>query len=344
MSLLERPGRKLGSSDLRLGPLGFGCVPLGNLYTSISASQALETVTAARNSGIDYFDTAPFYGFGLSERRLGVALGAEEEVMISTKVGRTLFPAKGRPVDHGIFREAPPFGAAFDFTHDGVMRQVEDSLQRLGRDRVDCLVIHDLGLWHMETTDVLEGHYKDLAGGGLRALEKLRAEGTVRAVGAGANELTLCNRFIERPEIDFILLALRFTLLDQSAFPELMNDAARTQTGIIVGAPFQSGILATGTSGDTLNANYGDADGETIVRVRRIEAICATHSVPLPAAALQFPLLHPAVASVLAGMRSVNEVAANAAAMLCPIPPQFWSDLQAEGLIPAALDCGAAPQ
>ncbi len=225
---------------------GFGGVPIANLYTPVPNDVVLDAIRTALDLGIRYFDTAPFYGFGLGERRMGLGLAEvpRDTVVLSTKVGRTLSPARGA-VDHGVFVDAPPFVATFDFTGDAILRQVDASLQRLGTDRLDCVVIHDLGLWHMGTTEALEHHFKDLRGSGLAALSRLKAEGVIGAIGAGANELTLCDRFLALEQLDFILLALRFTLLDQSAFPRTLDSALRRGKGVVVGAPFQSGILAT---------------------------------------------------------------------------------------------------
>lgn len=342
MNSLSGKTRRIGTTDVRVGRLGFGGVPLGNLYRSWTTLETLQTVQTAASLGVDYFDTAPLYGFGLSERRLGLALPEANCVdpVVSTKVGRTLYPLQGQPADHGIFVDAPPFGAKFDFSYGGIMRQVEDSLQRLGRDRVDCLVIHDLGLWHMQTRETLGQNLGDLKNGGLRALTELRRSGVVRAIGAGANELTLCRDFIDMPEVDFILLALRYTLLDQTAFPEILDMAVAAQTSIVLGAPFQSGILATG-AGRTGKMNYADADPDSLSLVRRIEEICQNYSVPLKAAALQFPLHHPAVISVLAGMATPTEVQQNVSAMEHAIPGEFWESLKSAGLLNPLLPTSA---
>lgn len=324
--------RRLGRSSISVGQLGFGGVPLANLYREMDETAAAATVAQAISSGIRYFDTAPFYGFGLGERRLGLYLRTlpRGEFVLSTKVGRTLVPA--RPDAGSIFINPPPFTGQFDFSHDGVMRQFEDSLQRLGVDRIDALVIHDIGLWHMKEAAVVDRHFAALETGGLKALLALRNDGRIGAIGAGANELTVCDRFIDLGEIDFVLLALRYTLLDQSADEGFLDRARARDVGIVVGAPFQSGILATGV-GPNSHYNYGSAPPEVVETVRKIEAICQDFAVPLKAAALQFPLRHPAVVSVLAGMGSPEEVIDNVAMAGVGIPDEMWDELAARGLV-----------
>lgn len=315
-----------------MGPLGFGSVPLGNLYHALTEQEAAATVEAGIASGIRYFDTAPLYGLGLSERRLGLYLRAlpRDRYVLSTKIGRTLRPA-GRRDGNGIFVDPPPFAECFDFSHAGVLRQFDDSLQRLGVDRIDCLVIHDLGLWHMKEADVVDHHFRCLEQGGLKALLELKRDGRIGAIGAGANELTLCDRFLALGSIDFILLALRYTLLDQSADRGFLERALARNVSVVAGAPFQSGILATGT-GRQARYNYGAAPPEIVAKVTRLEAVCREHRVPLKAAALQFPLQNPAVVSVLAGMGSRSDVEENVAMAGFDIPFSLWSALREEGL------------
>lgn len=322
----------LGRSSVSVDAVGFGAVPLGNLYRAMSEAEAAATVAAAVDAGMRYFDTAPLYGFGLSERRLGLYLRGlpRDDYILSSKVGRSLHP-KGGASNGSIFVEAPPFVDAFDFSRDGILRQVEDSLQRLGVDRLDCVVIHDLGLWHMRETDVLEGNFQTLRDSGLTALLDLKAEGVIRAIGAGANELTLCDRFLDLSALDFILLALRYTLLDQTG-GDFVEQARRQGVSIVVGAPFQSGILATGITPGA-HYNYDHIPPEIIARVENLEAVCRAYDVPLKAAALQFPLRNPAVASVLVGMGSTAEVTENLSMTAAEIPEALWQSLENEGLI-----------
>lgn len=324
--------RSLGSSGVEVNALGFGAVPLGNLYAPLSEADAAATIAKAIDSGMRYFDTAPLYGMGLSERRLGLYLRGlpRDEYILSTKVGRHLRPM-GRTDDNDVFVDLPPFVDTFDFSYDGVRRQVDDSLQRLGTDRLDCLVIHDLGLWHMKTAETVDHHFRTLADGGLLALRDLRDSGIVRAIGAGANELTLCDRFLALGEIDFVLLALRYTLLDQSA-AGLLEDARSKGVSIVVGAPFQSGILATGITTEA-RFNYAHVPSEVIQKVERLQALCLEHDVPLKAAALQFPMQNQAVASVLAGMGNPGEVSENLAMARSEIPQDFWIALKSGGYV-----------
>lgn len=324
--------QRLGATTVAVGSLGFGAVPLGNLYHALEEREAAAAVEAGISCGIRYFDTAPLYGLGLSERRLGLYLRRlpRDHYVLSTKIGRTLKPA-GAGDDNGIFVDPPPFAQNFDFSYQGVMRQFEDSLQRLGVDRLDCLVIHDLGLWHMKEADVVDHHFGSLELGGLKALLELKLDGRIRAIGAGANELTVCDRFLALGEIDFILLALRYTLLDQTADGGFLETARSRKVSVVVGAPFQSGILATGT-GQVARYNYGNAPPIIVEKVTRLKAVCHEHDVPLKAAALQFPLQNPAVVSVLAGMGSKSEVEENVAMATFDIPSSYWSALREEGL------------
>jgi D-threo-aldose 1-dehydrogenase len=317
--------RALGASAVTVGPLGFGAVPLGNLYRAMPESEAAATVRAAVDGGLRYFDTAPLYGLGLSERRLGIYLRdlPRDAFVLSSKVGRRLHP--GRSDDAGIFVDAPQFTEAFDFSYDGIMRQFEDSLQRLGVERLDCVVIHDIGLWHMKEAAVVDHHFHALESSGLKALQELRRVGRIRAIGAGANELTLCDRYLGLDALDFVLLALRYSLLDQSG-RAFIEAARRRNLGVVVGAPFQSGILAEGDAASG-HYNYGEAPSRVLERVRRLKALCADHRVPLKAAALQFPIQNPGVASVLAGMGSPGETRENIAMATAPIPAALWADL-----------------
>lgn len=324
--------RSLGKSGLNVDALGFGAVPLGNLYRAISEEEAAATVSTAIDAGIRFFDTAPLYGMGLSERRLGLYLRGlpRDEFVLSTKVGRRLRPQRPKP-EGSIFAEAPPFADEFDFSGEAIRRQVDDSLQRLGVDRLDCVVLHDIGLWHMKTMEAVDVHFQSLEQSGLGALRDLQDQGVIGAIGAGANELTVCDRFLDLVELDFILLALRYTLLDQSG-SHLLQQAYRRGVGIIVGAPFQSGILATGIVPGA-RYNYATTPPEVFERVERLQSLCNDYGIPLKAAALQFPLQNDAVASVLVGMGSANEVTENIAMSKLEIPQSFWGSLKQEQLV-----------
>ena len=329
------PTRLIGNTSLAVTELGFGAASLGNLYRPVSDVDANATISAALDAGLAYVDTAPYYGFGLSERRVGNALRNLVEVVISTKVGRLLRADPTIRDDgerHG-FRSSMPFEPVYDYTHDGVMRSWEASLQRLGMARVDILYIHDIG--HLTHGDRHEVTFRQLTdGGGFRALEELRADGAIRAFGLGVNETAICLEAMRHTRLDVILLAGRYTLLEQGALDALLPECARAGTSIVVGGPYNSGILATGTrGGGALHYDYSPAPEFIIERVRRIEACCDRHGVALSAAALQFPLAHPQVASVIPGLGSPRHIEQTLALYRAQIPDDFWRDLEAEGLV-----------
>jgi D-threo-aldose 1-dehydrogenase len=329
------PVRKLGRTAVGVTALGLGTAPLGNLYRTMSDADARETLDTAIALGIRYFDTAPYYGFGLSELRVGDAVRGRTDVAISTKTGRLLKPAP--QVDttgerHG-FLSPMPFEPEFDYSHDGILRSHEQSLERLGVAQIDILLIHDIG---RQTHG--PAHADKLAqlidGGGLKALRRLRDERTVSAIGIGVNEVEICLDLMDRAELDVLLLAGRYTLLEQGAIDELLPRCMKESVSVVIGGPFNSGILATGASAPgTPRYNYNPAPAAIRERVSRLEAVCTSHGVPLVAAALQFPLAHPAVSSVIPGFASAAEVRAGVAYFQTPIPAELWTDLQSEGLV-----------
>ncbi|HET9862058.1 MAG TPA: aldo/keto reductase [Steroidobacteraceae bacterium] len=329
--------RELGRTGLEVTVLGFGGAGIGNLYRPLREADALDAVRASFASGVRYFDTAPFYGFGLSELRIGAALaGAQPPPVISTKVGRRLV-ATG-PQDAGTGREGyfspRPFAPVFDYGYDAVMRSHAESLERLQVSRVDILLCHDIGrLTHGGNHDARLREFLD---GGYRAMRELRAAGAVRAIGIGVNEIEVCLELLGRCELDCILLAGRYTLLEQPAIDALLPTCVQKQVSIICGGPFNSGVLATGSrAGAGTHYNYEPPPAAVLERVRRLEALCAEFSVPLQAAALQFPLAHPAVASVVAGCANGAE-ARNCAAMFShPVSADFWRALADRGLVDA---------
>ncbi|MEY4964655.1 MAG: hypothetical protein RL274_238 [Pseudomonadota bacterium] len=332
------PLRKLGSTGLSVTELGFGSAPLGNLFRPLPDETARATLAAARGAGFGYYDTAPFYGFGLSEIRLGEALQGHQDIVLSTKVGRLLNPVAG-PVDENILRHGyatpMPFEPVFDYSYGAVMRSFEESLTRLGVPHIDILYIHDIGrLTHGEAN---AARIIELTkGGGLRALEELRAAKAISGFGMGVNEVPACLEVMDHAQLDVILLAGRYTLLEQTSLDDLFPRCEKAGTAIVVGGPYNSGILAVGTqSGAPLYYDYAPAPQEVIARVRRIEAVCERHGVPLAAAALQFPLAHKLVASVIPGLDSLARVEQTLALYRHPIPPALWRDLQGEGLIRA---------
>ncbi len=325
--------RPLGRTGLSVTELGFGGAPLGNLFRPLSDEKARATLDAAEAAGFGYYDTAPFYGFGLSERRMGDALRGGDFV-ISSKVGRVLNPVVGpvreEEIRHG-YATPMPFAPVFDYSYDAVMRSFSESLQRLGLARIDILYIHDIGrMTHGEANDA---RMKELTeGGGLRALEELRAAGAIAGCGMGVNEVEACLEVMEHARLDVILLAGRYTLLEQTPLDELFPRCEAAGTAIVIGGPFNSGILAAGSkSGATFN--YEAAPKAVIEKVMALEAVCASHKVPLAAAALQFPLAHPLVASVIPGLDSPERVAQAVTLHDTPIPAALWAELKAKKLL-----------
>ena len=314
--------------------LSFGGSGLGGLFRKVSAKEAHDLLSAAWDAGIRYFDTAPHYGHGSSERRLGDFLRDKTGHVISTKVGRLLSPDPAPPpVVHG-FHSALPFKQRYDFTHDGVLRSHEDSLQRMGLDHVDILFAHDLGDPDAGT-DTDHHRAEFLEGGGHRAMARLKEEGTISAIGIGVNTIEICEELVGRVELDHILLAGRYTLLEQRALERLFPLCEAHGVKIVVGGVFNSGILATGaTEGTTYN--YAPATQPIMDRVREIEAICARHDVALPTAALQYPAQHPLVASTLIGTTQTRTLLRNIDHFAAPVSQTLWQELSDAGLAPAA--------
>ncbi len=327
--------REIGATGLEVSVLGFGGAGIGNLYRVLGDEDARDAVQGSFESGVRYFDTAPFYGFGLSELRLGTALaGAQPPPVISTKIGRRLVPTG--PQDASIGREGyfspRPFNPVFDYGYDAVMRSHEQSLDRLGVPRVDILLCHDIGrLTHGADH---AARIREFLDGGYRAMRELRDSGAVRAIGLGVNETEVCVELLEHCELDCILLAGRYTLLEQPALAALLPLCLRRRVSIICGGPFNSGILATGSrSAASTHYNYAPPPPAIVERVRRLEEVCSEFDVPLPAAALQFPLGHPAVASVVAGCVNRQEAGKAAALFSHSIPAAFWHALSDRGLL-----------
>ena len=329
--------RTLGATGLSVTELGLGTAALGNLYRPVADDVARATVDAAVAAGIGYVDTAPHYGRGLSERRVGDALRPVPDMVVSTKVGRLMAPDTGVTDDRlrDGFRSPMPFAMRYDYSHDGILRSHEDSLQRLGLASVDILYVHDIGrLTHGDAHDRYWAQLTD--GGGFRALERLRDEGTIAGFGIGVNEIAVCHDAMRATRLDAILLAGRYTLLEQAALDTLFPACAAADTAIVVGGPYNSGILATGTTalGPPLY-DYGPAPAPVVAKVAAIEAVCARHDVPLPAAALAFVLAHPQVASVIPGIDGPDRVAQTVALHRHPIPDAMWQELRTAGLIHA---------
>jgi D-threo-aldose 1-dehydrogenase len=306
------------------------------MYSRVPGDLARQTLQAAWNGGIRYYDTAPFYGLGLSEHRLGDFLldQPRAEFLVTTKIGRVLHrPADPQSFDRGSWGGGLNFEIEWDYSYDGVMRSYEQSLLRLGLDTVDALLIHDPdagahGEFHA-------ARMKDMAGSGSKALEELKRGGQIKAIGMGLNSAAALETIAPLVELDFCIVAMPYTLLDQSALTAGLKRCLDRNIGVIIGAPYASGILATGP-GPTARYRYGIAPDDIQDRVRRIQGVCARHGVSLQAAALQFPLAHPAVVAIIPGGARPVEVEANIGFLGEPIPRQFWADLKAEALIDAA--------
>jgi D-threo-aldose 1-dehydrogenase len=326
--------RRLGKSGLEVPVIGFGGAPLGNMYQEFSDEQARATVRAAYDAGMRLFDTAPLYGFGLSEHRVGEALRwlDRDSYVLSTKIGRLLRPKDPKQVEGGLFKKILPFEGVYDYGYDGVMRSVEDSLQRLGMHRIDVLLIHDVDVWTHGSEEARLARFREVMEGGYRAMRRLREEGIVRAIGAGINEVKACEDFARAGDFDCFLLAGRYTLLEQGALDTLLPYCAERDIALLIGGPYNTGILATGAVPGAYY-NYAPAPPEILDRVRRIEAVCARHGVRLASAALQFPLGHPNVATLIPGARSPEEIEQNRAIFETAIPKDLWAELKREGLL-----------
>jgi D-threo-aldose 1-dehydrogenase len=312
---------RLGRTGLDVTRLSLGTAPLGNLFTAVTDEAAEEAVEAAWSSGVRFYDTAPLYGSGLAEMRLGRVLRHKprESFTLATKVGRLL--RADAPTEPGqSFVDTPPVNPIFDFSYDATMRSLDESLERLGLDRVDILHIHDP-----------DNHFDEALAGAYRALDQLRSEGVIGAVGAGMNQWQMLSRFAKEADFDCFLLAGRYTLLDQSALDGLMPLAAERGIAIIAAGVFNSGVLADPRP--NARFNYQQAPPALIEKARRIATVCERHGVPLKTAAVQFPIAHPAVPTVLVGSRSAAQVGENARGFEAPIPGQLWAELKAEGLL-----------
>lgn len=331
--------RTLGQTDIAMTQLGFGGAGLGELHTPISDAQAEATVASAWQAGIRYFDTSPWYGRGLSELRLGQALRgrARGDFLISSKVGRLLsLPKNSERFDRAPWTGGLPFAHRRDYTYDGIMRSFEDSIQRLGTPYIDLLLIHDLDHWHLETDAKVNAYMTQLYTSGFRALRDLKEQGLIGGIGAGINQASTMDQFMDWIDLDFFLIALAYTLLDHDIFDTEMARATECGMGFVIGGVFNSGILATGAV-DGAMYNYAPASETDLTRVRRIEAVCARHDVSLIAAALQFPLGHQNVASVIPGAISPQQIESIVTAMTHDIADDFWAELKHEGLLNAQI-------
>jgi D-threo-aldose 1-dehydrogenase len=337
MTTLKR--RKVGRTKLEVTELGLGGAPLGGFRATIPDSEGAALVDAGYADGIRYFDTSPFYGYGRSELRMGAALRDKprDSYVLSTKVGRILHVRKRGEALPKDFREngLPGFVPQFDYTYDGVMRSLEHSHLRLGIDRIDIALIHDVDFWTIKDRAILDERFKTVMDGGFRALDELRKAGVISAIGVGINESDTSTRFIKAGDFDCMLLAGRYTLLEQGALKEFLPECVKRSVSVILGGPYNSGIL-TGNVKPGATHDYAAAPAALIEKAQKIEAVCQRHGVALGAAAMQFALFHPAFCSVIPGALSTAEVQQNVAHMSAKIPVELWSELKREKLIDPA--------
>lgn len=327
------PMRKLGRTGLEVTALGFGSAPLGDIYEYLDDATALATAEEAVQAGITLFDTAPQYGQGSAEHRVGTALRrrAPDSLVISTKVGRLLAPAPQGRIKTTRFVGGLQFNIVNDYSFEGALRSHLDSLQRLGLPRVDLLLIHDADVWGHGPVEGPK-RYREAMDGAYKGLQKLKSEGIIKGVGIGLNDPVYAAKFLREGDFDCMLMAGRYSLLEQPALAEVLPLATEKGVGVLLGGVFNSGILATGAI-DGACYNYQPAPPEILDKVRRIERVCASHNVPLPTAAMHFCLGHDAVSSVVLGAVKPEEVRANRAAITAEVPSSLWSDLKNEGLL-----------
>ena len=312
-------------SRLPLTELSLGCAQLGNLYRAVTDDEAGSTVDAAWKLGIRYFDTAPHYGLGLSERRLGTALAGRPrgEYVVSTKVGRRLEPVEppiGR--DDGGFDVPAAYRRVWDFSRDGVLRSLEQSLDRLGLDRVDIVYLHDP-----------DDHWRCALEQAYPALDQLRDEGVVSSIGAGMNQSEMLADFVRHTDIDLVMLAGRYTLLEQGALDELLPLCIERDVGVVAAGVFNSGVLARDDPSQDAKYNYGDAPASVVERARQLGAVCRSQGSSLPKAAIAFPLAHPAIVSVCVGARSSEQISRNVAQYQSGVGASTWEALRAHRLL-----------
>jgi D-threo-aldose 1-dehydrogenase len=326
---------RIGNGGLTFSELGFGTAPLGNLYRAISDDEADRVLQAAWGGGVRHIDTAPLYGLGLSETRLNRFLRDKprDDYVLSTKVGRLLrVTTPDRRDGFGKWFDVPSRTELMDYSYDATLRSVDFSLERLGIDRIDILYAHSLDAFDLGSEERVAECRAALMAGGYRALLSLRDQGVIKGFGAGINDWRSAQWLLERGDFDLFLLAGRYTLLEQEALATFLPLCTARGVGIVVGGPYNSGILATGPRPGAFY-NYDPAPPAILDRVARIEAVCTAHGVRLVDAAFQFPLCHPAVVSVIPGGQTVAEVQGNLTAARAKVPPALWADLKAQGLM-----------
>lgn len=330
------PKRRIGKTKLEVTTLGLGGAPMGGFRATISDAEAAALIETAWQDGVRYYDTSPFYGYGRSELRMGAALREKprEEFVLSTKIGRilhTLKPGEKTPAD---FREngLPGFSPEFDYSYDGVMRSLEHSHLRLGLAKIDIALVHDVDFWTIKDRDILNQRFKTVMDSGFRALDELRKAGIIGAIGVGINESDTSLRFIQAGDFDCMLLAGRYTLLEQGGLEAFLPECVKRNVSVILGGPYNSGIL-TGDVKAGATHDYVPAAAPLIEKAQKIETVCKRHGVELGAAAMQFPLFHPAVSAVIPGALSLREVTENVARIGAKIPVDLWSELKREKLL-----------
>lgn len=324
---------KFGRVDLEVTAMGYGAAPIGNFLRPIDEETSWKMINNAYDAGLNYFDTAPMYGHGLSEARVGEALRWRERdsFIVSSKVGRILKPAPRNEIDFTPWVNALPFEVEFDYSYDGTMRSYEDSMQRLGIERYEIAFIHDIDVFtHGETAQKI--HFETAMNGAYKALLRLREEGILKAIGVGVNEWQVCRDALKRGDFDCFLLAGRYTLLEQDALDEFLPLCQKREAAVVLGGGYNSGILATGAV-EGAKYNYSPAPETIMAKVRKIEEVCRDHKITLAAAALQFVLAHPAIPTVIPGTRSVEQLQNNLNLIEEAIPSDFWQSLKSKALL-----------
>jgi D-threo-aldose 1-dehydrogenase len=338
MTALKR--RLVGKTKLEVTELGLGGAPMGGFRAKISDAEAVTLTNAGYEAGVRYFDTSPFYGYGRSELRMGAALREKprDSYVLSTKIGRILHAMKPGEKPPADFREngLPGFAPEFDYTYDGVMRSLEHSHFRLGISRIDIVLVHDVDFWTIKDHGILDQRFKTVMDSGFKALDELRKAGVIGAIGVGINESDTSLRFIQAGDFDCMLLAGRYTLLEQGALDAFLPECVKRSVSVILGGPYNSGILTGGVKPGATH-DYAAAPAPLVEKAQKIEAVCKRYGVELGAAAMQFPLFHPALCAVIPGALSIAEVKQNVERMSAEIPADLWSELKREKLLdPAA--------
>ncbi len=326
--------RQLGNTPVKTSALGLGGAPIGGFRHELSEEQGADTVRAAAEAGLTYFDTSPYYGYGRSELLYGFALRSRprDSFTLSTKVGRWMTALRDGETVADWRSGGLPFKATFDYSRDGALRSLEQSTLRLGLARIDVALIHDVDVWTHGSQAEADRRFKETMAGCYPALAELRRAGVIRAIGVGLNETAMSLRFAREADIDCVMLAGRYTLLEQGALGELLPLCEAKKMSVLLAAPLNSGILAIGAK-EGATYDYKPAPPPVLDKVRRIEAVCRRHGVELSAAALQFPLAHPRIASIVAGAIKPSEVSQNIARMSAPIPGDLWRELKHEKLL-----------